>query len=767
MTPWFKLKALAGDLGVKSNTGEYNRCPNVGRWAPEFAAGKWKDILNIAFDAGYERVLHLKRGLSDEQHARLLDAWKHGRLFVIEFLTLKLAFWIELPYILCALGLESEDDARQLLRQAYAKFLATSDALHHRITLEYFGQSPLAEEMHKFLMGTPLGNLGLLLNAKAKMRCIPMNETTIEAKHAITTSESKKITRISYATASLFARMPLLQDSMESQDDFLLKLTPFCEKVRRVDDLVVQFNLGTHTSLVRSYEYHGRFSKKDTKKILYHADTNTKFLTHAAAKQKLDESLKRRKKASELYERDHRPALNDGFTDASQRLLWHHACNHFSSVGQEGRIYSSRIVGGLPTPLLGSLSGLQSCQCNQDVGTLETLLEHPTDTAHGLRDIDLRVCAQAPTGPNRADGDRKPEAHFFFELLNKKPSAYKTVRLGAGVAGHLENYDVTVALMPVQENRLQAGQGVELLDPFVADQWRESRDAASMVQVWRLPKSVNPDTLETHIVEWRPGLSSVCAIRHPSLLDEPWELLCDVASELLAQDALETLQEEATEGNVASWHVAKNVENKARIDLLHRMEGNRMAKCINENTHFSCWQLTVEGQAALRFAQPLEVCSLPMAVRTEIPLGDMTTYELVMSLFKQGWQCETLVPFVRASTLRPYMPLEDQPIKTFYIRPSDAAFHRDYLTCLLTERSFWEELHVDTIAHCLEGSHYSWLLSGKQDVEQPAIEDAAGPLAIGDGDPGMDTFEDLFGSAEDFGTEGMHPGDLDDQEKYF
>jgi len=73
-TKHFIKVGLKGDFG-----GAATYCPNVGRWAPEFAAGRWLVLLQSMFGDGYGKVLQLCVGLSEEQRSALLGDWNTGR----------------------------------------------------------------------------------------------------------------------------------------------------------------------------------------------------------------------------------------------------------------------------------------------------------------------------------------------------------------------------------------------------------------------------------------------------------------------------------------------------------------------------------------------------------------------------------------------------------------------------------------------------------------------------------------------------------------
>ena len=164
LTKYFRKKALAGDYGRSHDPDDHGiQCPNLGRWAPEFAAGRWLDILQQLFATGQSEILVItQNGMSAEQTEKIMSEWTRGKLQLVEFCTKKFAFWKELPYSLCALGLEDLTEARRILQEGYGKYLATQGAVHHRITRLFFANGDLLQELLLFFQGRKLSDLPLV-----------------------------------------------------------------------------------------------------------------------------------------------------------------------------------------------------------------------------------------------------------------------------------------------------------------------------------------------------------------------------------------------------------------------------------------------------------------------------------------------------------------------------------------------------------------------------------------------------------------------------
>ena len=390
-TRWFRVKAQEGDFGKPRN----RLCPNIGRWAPEFAAGRWLEIMNIVFREGHEIVLVAANSLTSDQRSLLLDEWSKGKLAFVDFCSKKFAFWEELPYSLCALGLADIAEARRLLQEAYSKYLATQDAIHHRITKLFF-EGELLREVQSFLDGADLSDLPLLRMWKAKLRFIPCNERSIEAKHGIVSKGKACNWTVNYA--SLLLRQPLMEHLLETREDFLFELANHCGMVRKLPEMLEVLQLTDHPALVSNVAIQGRLRHRDVGLAIYHADLETRFNVQTEAKKAWRKAKKMKEhEAKEFYKKLGRTS-EQAFQTTHQRLLWRAATEHFQDILEPGHLYSCKQT-QKPLNLLETLAALPT--------TLDNPMEEFTSMFGDTDHLDDETHGQAgQAGHTRADREQ-------------------------------------------------------------------------------------------------------------------------------------------------------------------------------------------------------------------------------------------------------------------------------------------------------------------------------------------------------------------------
>ena len=714
---------MAGDLEESAGC-----CPNIGRWAPQFASKKWLDVLQTVFQSGLDILLRVARDLSEDERSILMSEWSKGKLHVIEFLTKKLSFWQELPYVLCALGLEDQKLARDVLRVAFAKFQSTPNAVHHRITRLFFTEGPLLQELLQFFEGTDIASLPLLRVWKAKFRFIPCNERTIEAKHAVITKGKKKTSRWSVNFASMHLRQPIIQQLALRNPEFLAHLALHCDRVRNTYDLLNVFELEQHTTLQKSFTKFGYVRQRDIALVLYHADLETRFNLQLEAKKAVEKRQKMIASEEANYYKRAAEASQQRFENAKQRLLWRAASQHFETVLDATSVYACKQSGALKSlsaTLAGTVENLGGSANQNDLAedTLEAFSKSPDPIQENLAVVPWQEDGGDETESGEVEiGDCTK--YTYFIVLDAKPQSSKVVKLGAGVAGRLQQGDMSVA---VQTITLTPDGEVMAMDPFISGQ---RQDATQLVQTWHVPYGLGLRELSRNMVEWSPGQASLSDFRIPHLHGMSLKRAQEVMRRLANANAWDSEADDDSGASLeherayAMQTIMQNPEQASYAEALENLQEAGFTKCVAKHPNYSSWVLTSSGRAACVYQRPLQFRSFPLRGRSDLALQDCTTYELVLRLHKEGWSWRELPKRHRSLSLPDYLPLEAAPMKIWYVRETEDSLNHTYLQCLCTPRQVWQEYGIEQIMHLKKKKYYALLLKGDVEAAHAALEDA-------------------------------------------
>eukprot|EP00959_Pyramimonas_sp_CCMP1952_P101318 2119612-Pyramimonas_sp.AAC.1 len=187
-------------------------CPLAGKRAPDLAAGYIEEVLSsLSHRGAMELISDVGHSLSADQLGELLQAW-HGAIAHIKLcLTLKTGFWQQLPWVLCGLAHRDEPTAQRIARDIVDMLTRRPELImHHRLSMPFL--MGFREELEQFANGCRLRDLSEPFQVEVcKLRFVPVVETIIETKHAITTKARKKVGRSGAVIASLSNRLPLAE----------------------------------------------------------------------------------------------------------------------------------------------------------------------------------------------------------------------------------------------------------------------------------------------------------------------------------------------------------------------------------------------------------------------------------------------------------------------------------------------------------------------------------------------------------------------------
>lgn len=147
--------------------------------APEVASGVLFYVLNEAFTSSLGRLaVSWRPVLTTAEWTGLLSEFNRGKSHLVYIVTLKMAHWQELPWLLCQVGHYDETIAREGAKKALAKFTAFPSAeVNHRLTMDAcHPDTTLGIELREFVKGKPRQELASFHAFGAGLANIPITE---------------------------------------------------------------------------------------------------------------------------------------------------------------------------------------------------------------------------------------------------------------------------------------------------------------------------------------------------------------------------------------------------------------------------------------------------------------------------------------------------------------------------------------------------------------------------------------------------------------
>lgn len=339
-------------------------CPMAGKRAPELAAGHVGHVVEQLCGTLVQDVIAAHGPLSREQTRSMLADFIAVKDRISLNLQSKLDFWQRLPYLLAGISHDDTDVARRCATQCIEAWQRDpAPGHHHRVTQRFMDpHGVLHASLEEFAGGARLADLPEVFQAEiAKMRFIPVVETTIESKHAMVTRAGRRMARKGPVIVSLANRMPLLERMLqadaevEGQPLFHLLLEKFGE-ARSFVNVPALLGISKAPALaeVMSQCSSRRSSMlgKPLTAVIYRADLLSKYidLSHlksANTKHKGDEA-KRFFKAEQ-------DAVAASSVVSERELRQAALLEHFHQLGVAGGIYSLPINAGPRIEVLSNL----------------------------------------------------------------------------------------------------------------------------------------------------------------------------------------------------------------------------------------------------------------------------------------------------------------------------------------------------------------------------------------------------------------------------
>ena len=224
------LLALAGGLDslstwllsckchTKQETDAMGPCPMMGRHASDMALGTWRHHFNEVLDTSSAQLLVHTLQLSVEDRDLLMREFHRGRDAMMLAVQLKFAQWERLPGLLAGVAHDDAQLARIAAQQCcdvYAKLPLKSPERQHPWVRKFLGESScMSQRFRAFAEGR--ADRAPLLHDLWGIAMIPVNEISIESKHALAKTKLRSKPHHSPALFSLCLRAPEIREHVES-----------------------------------------------------------------------------------------------------------------------------------------------------------------------------------------------------------------------------------------------------------------------------------------------------------------------------------------------------------------------------------------------------------------------------------------------------------------------------------------------------------------------------------------------------------------------
>ena len=674
-------------------------CPLAGKRAPELASGRLKKVLEECIASRRPQVLMKAADLSHELQDVVMRDFQTAVDFIMLCVDVKLGFWQDYPWNLCALVEPGLDDSqRQVKAESLLKDfseLPQDSRAHHRVTSHFLKVgSPLRADLDKLAASHRLCDLPVLQRELSALAFIPVVERVVEGEHSLLHRHAgyRQVTG-AYVSCSLrMCEIESLLQSSSGQE----RMEQAFESVRKPRRIAKLFSFDTHPEwleqLSRPKQEQHRLGRLSTA-IMYSNDVALQFLKLKNIR-KLNSQAKRKEmertvKIQNQFERRGPPS--------QETILQHFLSQHVASSLQPGKFYS------IPVDALQKASNMSS---------LDSVLALPKDDVSREEQsrADLAPCLQHAPVSLQLPGCQASD-HVFFKVLSTSVGNLKTVRRAPAGKRRLHKGDIAVTFHKA-ENVSDGGHETCLVHA-------EPLTCSAGGTAIHVLGAVGMDAESVgQVVKWQPG--SVGCLTLPNYATQADSALLQ---RLMAAKAFAGQESGLPDSTSVSGAMRANLQ-----DMEHD------GWVVLNSTHG--WQLTKKALSSMSVARSVEHPSAFQDLQTSSPaLEDQTQYELLKRLRDQGWEWKPL----KRGQSTPYT-LEGS--KTWY--SPGCQISKAYVLSLLQAESFLQpgqEIH-----HGMKAKYYQCLLQGQYESAQallpakqhqvqgqaPALEDesAQGPVPL-------------------------------------
>lgn len=672
LSPHLVAKVMTLHYGVPS-------CPLAGKRAPELAASRVTDVVDELVRAREADLLLLRvtpgaPAPTPADWSIVISDFARGRAYLSTVLQMKLQFWTSLPWLLCGLAHTDESAARRCACSALEAFQQDPrKEAHHRITWQWLQPgSMLSAALRKFANGSLRSSLPMeFRRAIAALRFVPVNETTIEEKHASIARRAKGQTNTGVVQVSLAGRMAALDRSLlmdaEASKDISARLLLHFTAARSLHNIPRLLNLAEHPALLADDSMDPQALSTTLRKIIYRTDLSMLFESKASvARCNMRAGAKERRLEARLV--TGRQAACTGEIDMVRCLMR----QHISETGDPFKVYS------LPRSLV-EMEGLHS-SLHEPATKRARLLS--AECVAVAEDADGPLMLDVLDGEGHRDGNGEPaDEPIFFSIVLARPHLKKHVHVPVGAGGRLDASGMAVAV------HRQASYGES---PAVSS-GSSSRDSVFILDALRH----DVHRAREEYLEWSAS-ETMWTLRDLAALGNFDEIaVAKLVQSFFAAGAF------PSEGDAANGPGLAPSEGD--MPLLEVMRAHGLAQVKG-----GIWSLSQKALSCVETITLLLNSRRVFECRPHLALQDFTSYELMTHLASDGWSWEFWAQRKRAANLIPdgYMAGAD---KVWYSTLRQVS--RKYLLCLATAHELFQK-GLASVPHGKTEAQYAAILSG-------------------------------------------------------
>ncbi|CAE7233185.1 unnamed protein product [Symbiodinium sp. KB8] len=452
-------------------------CPMAGKRAPELAAGHLETVFNEMCQqalAGIFLDMPLPLSAADQTHiiSELQRAQNHVKLALFA----KLQHWQRMPWLACGLAHHEESVARRVACDILASFDQCSEPeLHHRLTQQFLTE-PLHADLVRFANGAAFSTLSAgFQSSVVRLHFVPVVESIIESKHAVSTRLHKRDTHAGPVMVSLHNRMVILERRLEFEKRFLNQLAMKLSGARHLGSTPVKLGLHRHPLLVELENVKGRRAvaahlQKPLTAIIYRTDLEGQY-----------KPLKEARGQHNAFHKKNESLMSQALQDRAQS-------GSAVAVVPQDQVRHSLI--------LDHFRAVASCSTESAV-----VFSLPIDAGVSVQPLSEFFSKPEGRLGNHPSGRVEPEAegashleHVFFTMTKARPSANHHLYVHPGAGQSLKSSHVAVALHPSQA----------VADPgqfSVACEGSGEHGRSDNIALLNTLCS-RPSDLETHLQQW-------------------------------------------------------------------------------------------------------------------------------------------------------------------------------------------------------------------------------------------------------------------------
>ena len=653
-------------------------CPMAGKNAPELAAGKlfkvleqlWNDLADICYCECFQGMYRLDR----EEYGFLQAELTRAKQMMTHLLHFKAGYMGRLPYLLLALAVLDESEARQhaiAIVEVFEKD-PRPPPVHHELTWRLL--KPTVEfrvELGRFIAGCKRSDCSIEFQVQiAVWRFAPVVETTIEEKHARTTMQIRHHV-IGPVRHSLANRLPLLERRIARDPCALDAFLDCFESMRSLNNVIAHFGFESHPLYVGIRE--SQDSDKLSKFIvdlLYHTDRD--FATayrslRGVAKANAKQRVKRKRDESKFVSKS-QPSYG-GLVAIEHKSME----DHFKGTSMPEHVYS---IPAAAKPSFVSLQNfydtvatahLKSARILEADAMVEAIADAPPEPS---ADASLLAVDDALVSIDDADNPTVTlQGHdIFFQVVFPQIGNKKAMKLAPGAGRTVGHKDVSVMICrphgPITQH-----------EAFLQGQSKQS-------DAFILKDLGNPELLRHCLKQWQSQESLKFTLGDLALPALPPDSLADIITQLKMSPPCDVPSVE--------WLVVSD----DILDGVRALHGEGLVHLVEEVGVLHC-ALSPECAARSDFTAFHHVVAPAPAlvVRADVALEDKTAFELYSMLGDAGfaWR-QKPAKREKLLALPPYKPGEQ---KLFYARSTlEEPLSKPYMLALLTA-----EVHIKMLSH--------------------------------------------------------------------